>query len=178
MPYGRLTEKMVKALVPHVRDRIVHDLGAGDCYLAESIIEECHAKRVVAIDKCLYRQPLPENSKVQFVDSTFTGYKGSPRLVFLSWPVNYHVEGLLRLVEGAKKVIYLGSNTDGNACGFPELFDHLLHRRLLVEVPHRRNTMLILGGVQKGKREPTHEEWAGLSMDADTPIMPYVGPCS
>ena len=65
-------------------------------------------------------------------------------------------------------LIYLGTDTDGNACGTAELSDHLASSALLASVEDRRNTLLILGdpvGIGTGteyRKTFTGEDVAGL----------------
>jgi hypothetical protein len=70
---------------------------------------------------------------------------------------------LPELLVEAEIVIYLGSNTDGTACGTRGLFTFLVHRRLLAHVPFQPNSLLVYG--EPGARECplVGEEYAILS---------------
>ena len=53
MPFGQLNKAQLKALVPLVRGKVIHDLGAGDLGLALELLN-LGASKVIAIDKEYY----------------------------------------------------------------------------------------------------------------------------
>jgi hypothetical protein len=62
----------------------------------------------------------------------------------MSWPVNWRC-GLGTVADYARKVIYLGKNTDGSMCGAMDLWCRL-HKRVIHDyVPDRRNTLIVYG---------------------------------
>jgi len=139
--YGRLSPEQADAVKAHVEGKVVHDLGAGLCELAVEIAR-LGAKKVIAVDK----EPMPivDDPRVE----RRQGYFGCVAadvidVAFVSWPQNQESIVLLRLLEYAESVVYLGSNTGGNACGWPGLFESFLHRRVAVYVPERPNTLII-----------------------------------
>ncbi len=188
MSFGRLCQKQYDAVKRAIYLRTVHDLGAGDLELSYKLIQagafwkDRKSKvAVFAVDK----EPMSEPSciegpygivNIKTVQTTFEQYsvkigkRGShndwrPLLdtVFISWPVNYFVPGLCELVREARQVIYLGSNTGGNACGFPELFREFLKRRIVSYVPEETNTLIVYGSFYN--REWTPKDWKMASTD-------------
>lgn len=160
MTYGHMTTEQRRAVADAVRGETVIDLGCGTLGWAAMLIGECKASRVIAVDN----QPVLINlapDKIEVVECRFKDYDGEvPDIAFLSWPVNRPLPGLLRLVEQAKIVIYLGQNTDGSACGWPDLFEHFSGRALALHMPHRRSTLTVYGEPVEQPRELTGEEIA------------------
>jgi hypothetical protein len=158
MPNGSLSPSQLEALQPFVEGRIVHDIGAGDLCLAQSLCV-AGARKVVAIDKVT--MPRPPNEHIVPVVSYFARFKDPIETAFVSWPVNWPEAGLLDLVSNSDRVIYLGTNTDGTACGDPILFHHLSQREVLAHVPEFRNTLIVYGPCTE-TRDLLPEEKAAL----------------
>jgi len=154
MPYGKLNRVMEQVLRPHLKDQEVWDLGAGDLALAQRLVQ-LGAKKVVAVEKepMRGRPGKIELKHGYFKDVADTAPDIIP-VVFLSWPQTRPQPGLLDLVDRALKVIYLGSNTDGNACGFPRLFANFYYRTLLAHVPCQANSMMVYDTYRHPKEEP------------------------
>lgn len=162
--YGRLSPSQRKALAPLVRGRVVHDLGAGLCRIAVQLAE-MGARRVIALDMFApppaVLQKLPAN--VTFRLGQFEDAPVKPRTVVLSWPslsLDYEGPGLMPMVRGASRVVYLGKNRDGVSCGGRPLFEHFAERELLAYEPSPTNNLLVLGRWTKGSesRPLTGEE--------------------
>jgi hypothetical protein len=154
---------MVSTIASHVSDKEVWDLGAGDLSHAHNLAT-LGAKAVLALDKEHHVAPMDD--KVVTLQRYFHDVPTPDKpiqVAFLSWPSNYMLRGLLGLLDVAEVVIYLGSNTNGNACGNTGIFDHLLHRELLAYVPHRRNSLIVVGRKLSEPRSPTGEEFAAIS---------------
>lgn len=170
--YGRLSRAQREALAPHVRGRVVHDLGAGACHLSREMAE-LGAAHVVAIDV----RPPPRHalhSEVSYVRASFHDVSGALDIALVSWPVQDGFCGccgftgsrcLVRALRGAHTVVYLGRNGGGVWCGGPALFEHFMERPLLAHVPARRNDLLVLGEWHRGcdVRAPTPQEARVLS---------------
>jgi hypothetical protein len=157
--YGWLSELQKKVLANHVCGRTVWDMGAGDCILAQDLLD-LGARRIRAVDK----EPLVSelDERVEYTQAYFKDLPVEERgVLFLSWPINRKDPALVDHVAAAQIVVYLGSNMDNNACGSPDLFDHLVCRELLAHVPERKNTLLIYGGPIP-RRELVPEELAAL----------------
>lgn len=174
MGYGALTPAMIASLRPHVEGKVVLDIGAGDGELAQLLVSEhLGASFVHAVDKLLKPNPFPTHANIQWHERT-TFYDlcyGAPRcpkfdVAFVSWPANHALPGLIDLCQQAQKVVYLGRNYQGNACGFREFFLHLLGRELLSEIGHLSNSMVIVGQEVPEPRKPTFEEHCGLSWES------------
>lgn len=170
--YGLLTREMRLVLSEHVKNRIVHDLGAGDM-TRSCELSDLGASSVVAVDKRLPhpRRDLPGN--VFFYKMSFKELLSEIDhpidVAFVAWPFNAHLPGLLELLTRAKTVIYLGINDEGTACGWSGLFTYLSTREVLAEVNHPRNDLLIYGSALECKRRLRPEESRGLSAE----IMPW-----
>lgn len=172
MPYGAPSVQQLSVVREFVRDRVVHDFGAGDLVLSKMLVA-LGARRVVAVDK----EPMSGSfAAVECVRARFDELLDTLNMVevaFVSWPQNRHDTALLTLLQRAKTCIYLGKNTDGSACGHPELFKHFLKRELLVYKAERRNTLIIYGEGAIDPRKPRGEEMAGLSL-YDGPVLDFL----
>jgi len=168
--YGRFNETQRSTVTPHVRGQHIHDLGAGDGSLAIELLG-MGAEKVTAIDR---HKIAAKHCNLVTWEAYFHDLPPSvkPSVVFLSWPPNHTDYALLQLCQGASVLIYLGKCTDGTACGFPELFDDMIHRELLAYVPDRLNTLIIVGDRQPHRRKPQGEERAGLEMNTG-PMLRY-----
>jgi len=158
MGFGVLSEAQKLAITPFVKGFLVHDLGAGDLQLSEELVR-LGAKLVVAIDGKPYRGQAPRN--VTPITACFDEYHGLIRTAFVSWPRNTFDFGLVRLIERAHFVLYLGKNSDGSACGFPQFWEVLRAREVLTHVPDRENTLIVYGHKQI-QRPIIPEEYAAL----------------
>jgi hypothetical protein len=155
---GSLTDCQQEILRPLVVGNTVHDLGAGDLSLARTLIE-CGAKGVVAIDKeMMLDSKVPS---IETIHAYFDQYANPIDIAFLSWPVNWS-SGVLRLVRRARLVIYLGKNTGGIVCGYPDLWWHLRTREVLRHIPGRKNSFIIYGPGTRGCKGHLPEEHAAL----------------
>lgn len=159
MSYGKITSEMEAALRSIVQDKVVYDLGAGDLQHARHLLR-LGAKHVVAIDK----EPHPTASGSITVIEGYFDRVPIPTdgldIAFVAWPINYRTPGLVTWLAAATVVVYLGHNFDGSSCGNPELFEHLIGRRLTHWVAHRSNTLIVVGEPLSTPREPTPEEAA------------------
>jgi hypothetical protein len=163
MGYGIITAEMMAVIDPFVRGKEVWDFGAGDLTHAETLAA-LGATKVVAIDKA--QMPKLHSSRVMPVWTYFSNVDvpaSGIRVAFVAWPVNYVMWELIGILDQADVVIYLGSNTDGNACGFPGLFEHLVKRELLAHVPYQRNSLIVVGKRLPTRRLETPEEVAAQS---------------
>lgn len=162
--YGRLSEHQKIALRPFVQGKIVHDLGAGSCSLSVELIR-LGAASVIAVDKePIHGAESLEKLRVFAFQAYFSDLRDEkPEVAFLSWPANRFDQHLLELVEASETVVYLGSNTDGSACGWPGLFREFLRRERLAYAPERKNTLIVYGKHLPVSRTPRGEEYAGLT---------------
>lgn len=147
MSFGVLLQSQLECLRTFVAGREVTDLGAGDCANAMRI-RRLGASKVIAVDKetvitgvSIGRGP----RSIVCERSYFDGYWEPIDVAFLSWPPNWHCPGLVQAIDRASIVAYLGKNTDGSACGWRDLWEHLRGRSVLAECPHRRNTLIVYG---------------------------------
>lgn len=161
MPDGVLNDAMRDVLRGIFRNRVVTDFGAGDLALAREFLQ-LGAKSVVAVDK----EPRGKSTKrIAVVRQYFYQFTKPIDVLVLSWPINHPCTGLIKAVGRADTVVYLGCNTDGNACGTPELFANLLVREVVAHVPSRRNTLIIYGPGRE-IRIPLYEEIAAIDQSA------------
>lgn len=154
---GALNEEQCERLAPFVKGKVVLDLGAGDLSLSRVLVQM--GAKVVAVDK---EDPGVVVPGVRFVRSYFHDLRERAPVAFVSWPVNWHSD-IVPILVASTTVIYLGKNTDGTACGDPNLWEHLRAREVLAYVPDRRNTMAIYGP-NFVERDPTGEELASASV--------------
>ncbi len=164
MGFGYLSKAQKLAIKPYVSGCEVLDLGAGDLSLSRDMLR-FGATHVVAIDKEIGPRPPKLVTKIL---ASFTGYAARTtepiQVALISWPVNWPVPGLVELVAWSNIVIYLGTNSDGNACGFSELWKSLSKRTVIEHVPERENTLIIYGR-DTLERENLPEEWAALNQE-------------
>lgn len=158
-PFGRPTPEQAEVVARYVKGKVVHDLGAYKLALSAWLMH-LGAERVVAIDESLPHVKVPK--KVTFLQHGFLGYHGPIDVAFVSWPASWGTQGLVELVARSSIVIYLGSCIDGSYCGNSELYQHFLRRELLEYVPHRSNSLEVLGRHIRRKRPPTGEEVGAL----------------
>jgi len=159
MACGKLFPDQIETIKPHVMGQRVHDLGAGTTDRASQLLA-LGATHVTLVEKEQLRGAL--DSRMTSIQCYFEEFTEEAPLIFLGWPGNYLLHGLIPIVERAQKVIYLGKNTDFCACGFRELFEHFVQREVLEYVPHRRNTLIIYGGMLTQPRPWRGEERAQL----------------
>jgi hypothetical protein len=161
MAHGKLTPAQQEAIKPFLKGLTVHDLGAGDLELAQQLLT-LGASEVVAIDR--HQMPKDHPEGVRTVVEYFHNFRESVNTAFVSWPINWQDIGLLRLIDKAATVIYLGTNYDGSACGFPQMWEHLSKREILVTVPDPKNTLIVYGP-RNVRRELVGEEFAALHQE-------------
>ena len=163
------------AIKKYVTGKQVVDLGAGDLAWSRWLLASGGAARVIAVDK----EPAkgltkpPRRAEFHYCQMPFACYADdiapyrpfTDAVAFVSWPVNNtgYMADLLRVIESFGTVVYIGSNTDGTACGTPELFNVLCRRQLLDYVPGRLESLIVVGEPLEHLRLPTGEEWAGRS---------------
>lgn len=164
MNYGLMTPEMIDAITPFVKGKTVVDLGAGFC-LKSRFLKELGASRVIAVDKI----DMPKLEGIERIVGLFSDADEQLPfeidVAFVSWPQNYNVPGLVEIIERCKILIYIGNNFDGNRCGFPKLFVHMLSRTLLHDISLKSNSLVIVGEPLEDHRAPTVEEKAALTLE-------------
>lgn len=170
MSYGHLDEDQAACVKRWVEGKTVLDLGAGDLELSQQLLQ-LGAKKVIAVDKGL--RGLGPDPRIEvrqaYFHNLFSDWLRKPEerdlvdIVFCSWPPNYqtNVELVIALFE---RLIYLGANTSGSACGGEWFWKPLLSREVLDYVPRRRNTLCVYGP-NHVDRAPTGEELGALSTE-------------
>jgi len=123
------------------------------------------ARKVIAIDKESMPPASPSIETRQIRFHEIRPPEGGIDVAFLGWPQNTSLSGLTELLVVSRKVIYLGSNTGGSACGNPGLFTHFFARQVLGHIPHTRNSLIVYGMGRTTPRQPLPEEWAALNPD-------------
>lgn len=163
MGHGEFRDNQAATVAGFVKGKVVHDLGAGDLCLAQQLVE-FGAEKVIAVDRYspLTYSKRAKLTSIDIVTCYFHDYKGSVKTAFLSWPVNWYDYSLGNFIEQAEMVIYLGSNLDGSACGYPDMWVHLSQREVLAHIPHRKNTLIVYGP-EFVKRAQLPEEFASLN---------------
>ncbi len=167
--FGKLFQDQVETLAPFVRNKVVHDLGAGNLALSKALLS-MGARQVIAVDKEAVKgvhdqrtQAVPQ--RIQVVQRYFAQYQEPIDTAFVSWPANNvsSDNALVKLLRRAERVIYLGKNTDHSMCGTPVLFGHLVCRKLLAYAPQRENTLIVYGPLINKARQLKGEELAALT---------------
>ena len=158
--YGTFPRSFFPIVKQFVDGKTVVDLGSGDGERAE-ILKHLGGV-VVMVDK---EPSSPEVVRESFKDLGTTIKLLHPDVIHLAWPSN-HDTGVIHLLSMAPVVIYVGKNTDGSACGTPNLFARLRWREVLAYVPRRQNTLIVYGAIRNEPRKGLyHEEAAGLDQD-------------
>lgn len=157
---GRLLEDQRSVVSQFVGGQRVTDYGAGNLVLTRQLLT-LGAEHVVAVDS----EPShdPGEPRITRVTAWFEDHQPSTSVAFVSWPVNWRTE-LHSLLDATPTVIYLGSNLDGNACGYPVMYRQLAKREVLAHVPAFNNTLIVYGP-EKVRRAPLPEEYAGIHTD-------------
>jgi hypothetical protein len=149
---------------PYVRDRVVHDFGAGDLGEAMMLLA-LGAHHIHAIDRHEMPEPPRAPWRVTRHVQHFSDWQheGFIDVAFVSYPVNWDM-GLARLLRQARTVIYHGKCTDGTMCGYEEMWRHLMQRQVLA---HEHNPVgtLIIYGKEPAVRDPLPEEQCGVDLD-------------
>ena len=163
MGFGRFTPEMDAVVLPLIKDKHVYDLGAGDCGHARWLARS-GARLVTAVDK--EKMPSRRNRKIHLVQDLFIDLEIPDRIdvAFLAWPQNMRLLGLIDILRVADRIIYLGSNMYGTACGWPALFDYFTTREELEYIEHSQNSLIVLGQPLETWRSPNAEEQAALDM--------------
>ncbi len=160
MAYGKISDTQWRVVRKHVDGLVIHDLGAHLCEHSLKLLE-LGAASVVAVDK----EAMPfVDRRVSRVRTLFADYDGEIDVAFLAWPVNHYDRGLLRLAGAAKKVIYVGKNTDSSMAASPSFFHAMASRRVLDYVPEKPNALIVRGDPLAAPRKKLRgEEIAGAN---------------
>jgi hypothetical protein len=157
--FGRLTPEQLDALRPLVRGRRFRDYGCGNMYIT-ALIAGLGARHIEAIDAEKHVVPATRERLIKFRRTTFASLPLSQRGAIVSWPWKEGV-GLLRHLQHAPTIIYLGKNTDGVACGHLRFWKMVIRRRVLEYIPDARSTLIIYGEPQDRSRLMP-EEYAAM----------------
>src|SRR3989344_3167480 len=135
---GQLSQVQKNLLKPFIQGKIVHDLGAGDLALSREILA-LGAEKVIAVDKNIL--PSSKDPRLEIVTLDFRDFAGCIDVAFVSWPSNWPTD-LHWVIHSTKIVIYLGSNMDGNMCGYKKLWGVFAQRDVLAYSLDRQNTLI------------------------------------
>ncbi len=176
--FGNLNQWQAKALQYYVRNRHVHDLGAGNLYYAHKMMG-LGASRVTAVDR-LYESrnnnewnDLRDWSKctpdgVTLDDRPFALFHTEgPQTIdvaFVAWPHNTYAGtlGLELICLKAKTVIYLGNNFGGTTCGSQLFWQYLRRRSVLAHAPSRMNSLIVYGELRPPSVRPRLTDDEGM----------------
>lgn len=162
MTFGSIVSDFIEPIQSTVKGKVVIDVGAGDLSLSKQLLK-LGAKKIIAVDK-----QLPSKTSVQgieLVPSYFHEFVRTRKrwdVAFISWPVNWEIEGLVPIIHRSETVILLSKNTDGTACGFKHMWQTLARREIEYAIPHIRNWLHIYSGEVDEPRKLTGEEEAAL----------------
>ncbi len=171
---SRLSHEQSVVLAPYVVHLTVYDLGCGPDLTMASELIDMGADGVVAVDK----EPLRLRRRgVRTMQRRFDEFERFPEdgdVAFVSWPINAPNPGLIRMLDAAPIIVYIGKNTDGSACGDRALFKLFMGRKLLEYMPSRENCLIIYGeklpydrvlSEVLTPRDPVGEEYAALQSE-------------
>lgn len=176
--YGTLPPAFCKALAPFIKGQRVVDLGCGDMGRTD-ILRRLDPAVILAVDKDLQAtvaspelHPLIIPLKGYFKDVVATVRVFAPTVAHIAWPPNAPMPGLTDILALAPTVIYVGCNTDGSSCGDTPMIKHLLGRKLVLYLPEKQNSLIIVTTPLDRPRKPTPEEAAALDTQAIKPFTP------
>lgn len=162
MGYWQINDEQRQILQAHVTDRIVEDLGSGDGSLSV-LAMDLGARSVLSIDGEDPIDPVYRHGVIP-VRATFEAWtramlvtRSEHHVALVSWPQtcgDFSLNLLLRLFS---KVIYLGRNDGGTACGSWLFWEHLMEREVLVH-HSAANALTVYGAQNKVPRHFTSEE--------------------
>jgi hypothetical protein len=146
MTYGEWTEAMTEAARSVVAGKVVYDLGAGRLGHSRRLLE-LGAEHVFAVDKEKASDAWWRGKPITFVQTYFDNLDVPDRIevALVAWPTNHRLTGLIDILERCERVIYLGSNCNGDMCGWPGMWDYLHFREIEAHVPHHKNSLIIYG---------------------------------
>lgn len=153
----------------------VVDFGAGSLELADMLVSDNIATRVLAIDKLdidldyLHRRLTFE--RAYFDEFPIERTKGFD-IAIVSWPNLYNMKGLESHLLNFDTVIYLGKNTDSTAAGSDEFWEHVRHRSVILYEPYHENVLIVYGprGERREWVDLYHEEQCAIDRDD---VYPY-----
>jgi len=159
----RLNDKQLEHLRPYVKDSSILDLGAADLEGAQLMLE-LGARDVLAVDR--FEMPRPSISRITTKQVQFQHLEETRPVVLASWIVNWQVD-IEKFLETADVVISISKNTDGSACGYRGMWQHLRRREVLLYLADPTNCLTVYGPkkVELTERPPTGEEVAALWPD-------------
>lgn len=165
MAYGKMTNEQRSELLSAASGLNVIDIGAGDCSYAHEVARS--ANSVLCVDKAPMPKPTLLNIQTlccYVVDLIKKPIQPRPQLAMVFWPQNIVIKGLLELLGSIDTVVYLGKNTNGTACAWPDFFLAMSTRPVLAYIPDARNVMIIYGRGEVD-RPILGEELAGASTE-------------
>jgi hypothetical protein len=171
MGYGSLTRRQQRQLKPYVEGCRIVDMGCGDLSMSILMVD-LGASHVMSIDKVMTKTTVYRARdsarisvlQVDFEDLSDRFLEGETAL--LSWPMDLF--DLDRLAACAKRIIYVGKNTDGIMCGSKTFWQKMLSRRLSLYEPDKINVLAVYTDVLKKPRNPIGEERAALAIPERT----------
>lgn len=156
----RLSDEQTAELEPFVKDRSILDLGAGWLEGSRAMLE-LGARDVLAVDR--HSMPAPGSSAITTRTVHFADLEETRPVILASWIVNWPVD-IERHLMAAELVISVSKNTDGASCGYPQMWNLLRKREILLYLPERQNTLTVYGP-KEVHRSPVGEELAATWPD-------------
>ena len=167
MSWGHITNDMWAAIAPVVKGKQVWDICAGDLEYAHLLA--ALGASVTAVEK--EGRTFGEDARKPKQDGPVTVYRAylhdlTPpdhiEVLFGSYIPNAPLPTLIRYLEAAETIIYIGCNTGGTACGNPVLYKHLFQRNILHHITTRQNDLIIYGNGERGDAPLLPEEFAAM----------------
>ena len=167
--YGEISPAQERLVRPVVAGKPVLDLGAGDGWLARSLVK-LGASKVTAVDvKGSGAFSRTDDPRIEVIEASFQQFfqqfpfQRYP-VSFLSWPVNRPLPGLIDILTRSETIIFLACNTEGTLCGWPALYEFLQFRRVNHYIQDRRNDLVVYGPELLKPRPMINLERAGADM--------------
>ena len=149
-------------MLDFVKGDTVWELGCGNLALAREMavtarwVHAADKNRISCRDKpdnvTFYRQHYHELQWPEWLDCVVT-----------CWPMTCSAPGFMEILKRAFRVVYIGCNTGGVACGTHEMWLHLTKRMLVHEVRDKHNCLHCYSLVSHADPQfRSEEEIAGL----------------
>lgn len=164
MTYAQLNKDQTCYLRNLVKGRVVADLGCGSGMLTKTMAR-WGASMVHGVDKESLNDP---NSKRVHWHRSYFAYWQMPsdvEIAVVSWPQNSPLQGLMELLQLVPHVVYIGRNTDGTACGNPDLMRYLSGRAAIHHITQLANVLIHYGPGFRPLPDMYHEEYAATHHD-------------
>lgn len=128
----------------------VWDVMCGHGDLTAALLRVRGARAPHSVESCDKETTLKPRARWQHTRCLVEDWRPSAAadVALLSFPINWAVPGLPRLLARVERVVYIGANRYPSSCGGPDLWRHLLARPVLDahQVAERESMVVVFGG--------------------------------